>query len=286
MIIIQTEGGLGNQMFQYALGMAFAEKGILVKMDISRFEEQFGHNGYELERVFGMNAMYCSATERELVKRISKVKHLLFKTPYKEKNEWQWQYHHEVLKLQSGFLKGYWQSWKYFAAAELQVKQTFRFPALQDEQNKATEQKMVSTNSVSIHIRRGDYLNSNVNCSLPVSYYHEAIAFINKNISNPFYFVFSDDIDWAKENIQEQQVEFIGWNKGDNSYADMQLMSLCKHNIIANSSFSWWGAWLNKNANKTVIAPTPWMPSHTKGKDIIPDNWIQLPAAFVNTEST
>ena len=276
MIIIQIEGGLGNQMFQYALGIFFQVKHVPVKLDISKFEQQYGHNGYELERVFNINANYCSKTEREVVKRLSKLRHLLLNTPYKEKGEWQWQYKKEVSLLKFGFLKGYWQAGEYFAEAEKEVKQKFRFRPVEDDQNKIMLSKILNSNSVSIHIRRGDYVNSDINSSLQFSYYTEAIKFINNSISNPSYFVFSDDIEWAKENIKQERVNFIGWNKGNNSYIDMQLMSNCKHNIIANSSFSWWAAWLNSNHDKTVVAPQQWMRHLSKSNDIIPKEWVQL----------
>ena len=141
-------------------------------------------------------------------------------------------------------------------------------------------QKIMESNSVSLHIRRGDYLDNDINCSLGLPYYNEAIKFINTNISNPSYFVFSDDIEWAKENIKQEQMEFIGWNKGGNSYIDMQLMSSCKHNIIANSSFSWWAAWLNSNPDKKIAAPQQWMRHLQKKAGIIPKGWIQFPNNF------
>jgi len=282
MIIIQVEGGLGNQMFQYALGLSFVSRGVSVKLDISKFETQQGHNGFELQNVFAVHPLYCSGVEIKLLKTFSKLRHKILGTPYKEKAAWQWQYQAEVNKLQNGYLKGYWQCEKYFSHAAGLVKQQFSFSAVTDEVNSAMLNKIRNCNSVSLHIRRGDYLSPGIGASLGMEYYIEAIKYINDTITSPVYFIFSDDIEWAKENIQAADKEFISWNKGNNSYIDMQLMSNCKHNIIANSSFSWWGAWLNSNTEKLVIAPRPWMPSHTSGKDIIPEKWIPLPAAFVN----
>ncbi len=280
MIIIQVEGGLGNQMFQCALALSFINRGLTTKLDISKYEKQQSHNGYELEKVFNINQQYCSNAEKAFVKPISKLRHKVFNSPYKEKTEWQWHYHAAVNKLRSGYLKGYWQCEKYFIEAAGQVRQRFTFNPLQDDTNRAMMGKIRSHNSVSLHIRRGDYMNTDVATSLNMDYYNEAIKFINNTISNPYYFIFSDDIDWAKGNIKEQRVEFIDWNKGNNSYIDMHLMSHCKHNIIANSSFSWWGAWLNSNGGKTVVAPQQWMPHLKNGSDVIPEGWIQIPNHF------
>ncbi|MES2850565.1 MAG: alpha-1,2-fucosyltransferase [Bacteroidota bacterium] len=280
MVIIQVEGGLGNQMFQGALGFSFINKGLTTKLDISKYETQQSHNGYELERVFNINQQYCSAAEKAFVKPVSKLRHKMFGNPYKEKTEWQWRYHATVNKLNSGYLKGYWQCEKYFIEAADLVRQKFVFNPLQDDMNKAMMDKIKSHHSVSLHIRRGDYMNTGISASLNMDYYNAAIKHINDTISNPVYFVFSDDIDWAKENIKEERTAFIGWNKGNNSYIDMQLMSHCKHNIIANSSFSWWGAWLNSNAGKTVLAPQQWMPHLKNGSDVIPEGWVQIPNHF------
>lgn len=283
MIIIQVEGGLGNQMFQCALALSFINKGITAKLDIAPFKTQRTHNGYELDKVFSADLLYCSALEKTMVKTYSKLRHKLFGTPYKEKEALQWQYDAAVNTLQNGYLKGYWQCEKYFADAAELVKQTFSFAPLQEEKNIALLEQIQQCNAVSLHIRRGDYLSAGINASLGIDYYTAAIQYINRTVDNPVYFVFSDDMEWARQNTASVNAVYTGWNKGTRSYMDMQLMSHCKHNIIANSSFSWWGAWLNDNKEKTVIAPTPWMPSHKSAKEVIPAKWIELPAGFVNT---
>lgn len=280
MVIIQVEGGLGNQMFQYALYCSFAEKGVKAKLDISKFNNDSLHNGYELEKIFGLNASYSSKTERGIVKSVSKILHVLFKHPYKEKQDWQWMYYKEVNEIKFGFLKGYWQSEKYFSGIQDTIREKFTFPVLQDDRNKVTLEKINNSNSVSVHIRRGDYITDGRSCSLGMDYYINAIALMNEKITEPVYFIFSDDMQWVKENIKESRVYFIDWNKGKDSYIDMQLMSCCKHNIIANSSFSWWGAWLNKNPGKQVITPNKWMPQLEPGADIIPGDWVALNNSF------
>lgn len=279
MIIVQVEGGLGNQMFQSALALSFIDRGIVAKLDISPYRQQHAHNGYELERVFAIRQQYCSAAEKNSMKLWSKLRHKMTGAPYKEKDEWQWHYHSAVNRLTSGYLKGYWQCEEYFAAASSLVRKKFSFPDLIDEKNKAILEKINNSNSVSLHIRRGDYLHTGIAASLHPEYYSAAIEYINTVISNPHYFVFSDDMEWATQTITEQRVEFIDWNKAAKSYIDMQLMSACKHNIIANSSFSWWGAWLNTNPAKTVVAPKQWMPQ-IKHSNIIPKNWVTIANQF------
>lgn len=281
MVIIQIDGGLGNQMFGYALYCSFLEKGVSAKLDLSKYNrEGYAHNGYELERIFHVNAAYSSKNEREIVKSISKLMHVIFKHPYKETDQTQWIYQPAVANMKFGFLKGYWQTEKYYSNAKDTILQKFKFPALSDDQNIATLDKIKNSNSVSVHIRRGDYLLDGRSCTINIQYYKNALALINAKLSDPHFFVFSDDMEWAKKNIREQNVQFVDWNSGDKSYIDMQLMRSCQHNIIANSSFSWWGAWLNNNPAKIVIAPQQWMP-HTHGtRDLIPDSWIKLPVAY------
>jgi hypothetical protein len=280
MVIVQIDGWLGNQMFQYALCLALRQNGAVVKPDISSYSNGYLHNGYELEKLFNLNELYSSAAERNVHKRLGKLLHLLTRHPYKEKPNWQWQYHEGVNKIKFGFLKGYWQTEKYFENAATTVQQRFTFPSVKDEKNAATVQQIRNSNAVSLHIRRGDYITNERNCSLNEDYYKQAIEIINNRISNPVFFIFSDDMEWARKNIPVQEAVYVQWNKGTNSYIDMQLMSLCQHNIIANSSFSWWGAWLNRHTDKMVIAPQQWMPHLTKNTAVVPQHWIQVPNRF------
>ena len=278
MVVAQIDGGLGNQMFQYALCQSLVSKGVKVKLDISSFNAGSLHNGYELERVFSLHEDYCSRSERIIVKSLSKVLRVLFKRPYKEKREWQWVYHPEVNNIRFGFLKGYWQSEKYFSKSANIIRSKFTFPMLTDGRNMAVQDAIASTNGVGLHIRRRDYLRGG--CSLNIDYYRHAMALIKEQVSDPYYFVFSDDIEWAREHIEDSRAMFIDWNTGSNSFVDMQLMSLCRHNIIANSSFSWWGAWLNRNPSKLVIAPGQWMPGMKDTRDVLPEHWIPIATRF------
>ena len=153
---------------------------------------------------------------------------------------------------------------KYFEGIENDIKKDFRFKNQLDNKNLEILNEIENSNSISIHIRRGDYMSpENYNmygCIATPTYYKKAIKVIEEKVENPTFFVFSNDMDWVKKNIQiNSRVFYIDINSGNGSYKDMQLMSNCKHNIIANSSFSWWGAWLNENKNKIVIAPKKWI---------------------------
>jgi hypothetical protein len=180
------------------------------------------------------------------------------------------------------YINGYWQSEKYFKDIEEVLRKDFTVISPINQENQRMLNLINSTDSVSLHVRRGDYVtNPTTNsfhgtCSL--DYYAKAVRYIIENISNPHFFLISDDPDWVKENISiNKPVTVIDINTTDNGYDDLRLMSKCKHNIIANSSFSWWGAWLNNNPQKIVIAPEKWFLSpELNTKDLIPQGWMKL----------
>ena len=276
MLIVHLRGGLGNQMFQYALYLAAVESGKNASLDLSHFNKDNQSTQYELGNTFSIHAAPLPLWEKVLVKASWKFLHLLHQIPYKENDRSFGIFNKKVTALQFAYLKGYWQSEKYFEGISKTIRQHFTFPPFSDNKNKALFEQIVQRNSVSIHIRRGDYLKNNLNWSLDIDYYNRAIQLIKEKVTAPIFFIFSDDTQWAEENIKDPNCHFINWNKGDDSFRDMQLMSNCKHNIIANSSFSWWGAWLNNNEDKIVIAPDKWLSTMEGTRDIIPDSWIQL----------
>lgn len=144
--------------------------------------------------------------------------------------------------------------------------------------------KIINSNSISLHVRRGDYENNSSAKRLhggicTLNYYKQAIELVASRIKNPVFFIFSNDLKWARENLELEKYKqvLVNLNKGNNSYKDMYLMSKCKHNIIANSSFSWWGAWLNANPKKIVICPKRWYNNkRLDSKDIVPESWIRI----------
>ena len=276
MVIVKLWGGLGNQMFQYALYLAYKHKHVTVKLDKSFYDTYHDFNGYELEKIFAIQPDYSGALETSLLKAFSKLGSKLLGTPYKETTDMLCNYYEEVAEMKSGFLKGYWQSEKYFSDCTNIIRSAFAFSSPDDEKNKNTLAEMKNTNSVSVHIRRGDYLEQNRDWAIGPEYYKKAISEMQHRLESPVFFVFSDDIQWVKDNIDVPNPTYVTWNTKENSFRDMQLMSSCKHNIIANSSFSWWGAWLNENPGKIVLTPNRWFPFFEGTRDVIPSQWEKI----------
>jgi hypothetical protein len=291
MIIVKLIGGLGNQLFQYALGrhLAHIHKTEL-KLDVTGFEAYKLHS-YGLGK---FNIVENFATKEE-IKRFIKYRKkngriwFLYNRLIADKSmyvqERQFNFDPSVLRSKnSAYIDGFWQTEKYFKAIEEIIRKEFTLKTKISDYSAQIASCINNANSVSIHIRRGDYASDEKTnkyhglCSL--DYYHEAIKEIAKKIDKPHFFIFSDEPEWAKKNlILDFPATYVDGNKSDKNYEDLYLMSLCKHQIIANSSFSWWGAWLNQNKNKIVFAPKKWF-SYTKTSvntnDIIPDSWIKI----------
>jgi len=262
MIIVQLNGGLGNQMFQYAFGrqLAIINKTKL-KFHIAPLKKKNSWN-YMLNN-FKMNAII--ATDNEIFdikgkRDTSLLNKLLNKFYYGSSvlREQDYSFSEDNIVTKTNlFIIGYWQNEKYFKNIEKTIMKDFRFQDSIVNSNSEYKQKILKSNSISLHIRRGDYLSCEVqNLEVcPLEYYYKAVKKISKKIRSPHFFVFSDDINWIKKNLRiDFPVFFVENNENYQEY----LMSCCKHNIIANSSFSWWGAWLNKNDQKIVIAPKKW----------------------------
>lgn len=277
MKIVKYIGGLGNQMFIYAFSVALREtfrQEILV--DTHYYKSRIFHNGLEIERIFGIHL-----TEAKLSDKLKMSwyfpnywidYHLLGKLPARKNTVRELSGQKVNLELledsSDKFYDGYWQSYQYFDSYRDVILKEFTFPSInkEDKQNFALNENLKKEeNSVGIHIRRGDYLkNWKYRGLCGIDYYQKAIAYILVHIKSPKFFLFSDDIDWVKENISPllkgYNVTFVNWNHSINSYKDMQLMAMCKNLIIANSSFSWWAAYLNQN-NPIVVAPEKWINS-------------------------
>lgn len=272
--IIHFYGGLGNQMFQYAFYLSLHCK---YKLSIYLFDIQGSlscHNGFELPFIF----KNCHRGNSWLYKFTSnKIPFILANHLLYEQAD-ALQYFPEVYDF-IGFsvsYKGFWQTERYFQNIEKRVRKAFVFnEGLLNTKNHELSKQMQAVNSVSLHVRRGDYLYESFRQTCDIEYYQRAINYINSHVKEPVYYVFSDDIEWCKSNLPAINTTFIDWNNGSSNWQDMFLMSQCKHNIVANSSFSWWGAWLNAFVNKIVIAPQVWFVGNYN-EDIVPKEWIRL----------
>lgn len=290
MEIIISCGGLGNQMFHYAFYLAKKRKN---KSTLFCYPQKtMEHNGYELENVFGIrqNAgrFYVIAyivwklivfRNKKYFSHIASFGiHIIKFLGIKIKIELELgTYNSDYLENEKGITVyyGYWQTEKYFATIKDSIYDAFSFNKQNlSEKSYSALQQIEKTNSVSIHIRRGDQVsNLSVGNISTKTYYQKALQYVDNHIESPTYFVFSDDIPWVKKNLQIPNPQYIDWNRKRDDWQDMLLMSKCKHNIIANSTFSWWGAWLNTNPGKKVISPNKFSNTSLL-PDLIPAEWI------------
>lgn len=289
MKIVRIIGGLGNQMFQWAfmrsLGAVWPEEE--VKADLRFFKGYGLHNGFELRRVFGLDVLVASRGELWKVTvpvgsyRLGRVREEAGLLRRSEVLEWKCR---DVAKAMAdsrkGYFLGYWQDEKYFKAVAGKVRADFRFPAFTEGKNVELAHRLAKGMWCSVHVRRGDYLKHKMYRGLcEADYYRRAIEEIRRRVGKGVRFVvFSNDMGWVRENLGKElgdDTVMVDWNCGGDSYRDMQLMSMCRHNIIANSSFSWWGAWLNGYEDKVVIAPKVWLNGEGAFNPAC-DSWVKI----------
>lgn len=302
MKIVKIIGGLGNQMFQYAFYLAHSKTDCSIKIDISEFEGYSLHQGFELSTIFKINTESIIATKEEIkqLKDIApyfkirkKIGSVLFSNPNQFiKNTHYIQPNYSVFytaepNQNNKYLDGYWQSQKYFEEIESDIYETFRWENI-PQKNKQLAEQLAAENSIAIHIRRFDKPNNLKQLIYRIrlqlvwrvckkKYYEKAISYFQKSMSEPKFYVFTDNIEWSRRIFATgQNFTIVDWNRGKESHWDMFLMSRCKHNIISMSSFSWWGAWLNQNPKKIVIAPKKWAVKFIKDIDLIPSSWIRI----------
>lgn len=287
MIIVKLKGGLGNQLFQYAFGRLISlRRGEELKLD----KDVLTQRG-EVYRFYGLDVFNIKvkiASREEVLKlkypygliskawRLFKAKFLrIFNIGYKK----------SLLKTKARYLDGFFQSYKYLEPIrrellkDLSLKNDnlkIKYPAILEE--------IISTESVAVHIRRGDYVNNpktkKAHFICDLNYYEKAFRLIKDKLKEknlePKFFIFSDDISWAKDNLKEDNLVFVS-RPEILDYEELILMSKAKHNIIANSSFSFWSAWLNSNPEKIVIAPTLWNRKYQRAyKDLLPEDWLRV----------
>ena len=285
MVILELSGGLGNQMFQFALYKKLQSIGRNVVFDLSHYDCE-GTRQLELQLFDGIkhgniltisNMDYIRRVKRYLINKLNRV--------YQDKIGI---FQPEIYDMDWVRLVGYWQNEKYFADIREDILKSFSFDRnTVGDYNNRLAQEMENRTSVSLHVRRGDYLDPRYshayNNICTVDYYKKAVKYINDNVGNPYFYIFSDDLEWVKDNISllmgsnnvDDRVTFVDGNRGENSYLDMFLMSQCRHHIIANSTFSWWGAWLGTNEDKIVVSPSRWLANHDT-TDTICDGWIRV----------
>jgi glycosyltransferase involved in cell wall biosynthesis len=294
MVIVKLYGGLGNQMFQYALGLKMAKKlRTELKMDLGFFQTAHGplvtSRAYELDS-WGIAAR--QASERELRPYLSPntnlISRLIVKLSgpskrYVKVREKQFNFDPSIGDLHGElYLDGYWQSAYYFNDTEEFIRTAYCLKTVPDERNLRMETIVTNSESVAIHVRRMDYVkNPEVNSFhgvLEAAYYLKAVRLLQEKYTDLHLFLFSDDPLWVAENLKfDVPSTVIQHNDSSQSHMDMWLMSRCKHQIIANSSFSWWAAWLNQYPNKTVVAPLNWFADKNRNtNDLIPTSWIRL----------
>lgn len=280
MRLIKMTGGLGNQMFIYAFYLRMKKSFPNVRIDLSDMVHYKVHYGYEMHRVFNLpHEEFCI---NQPLKKV--MEFLFFKKIYerKQKPDGLYPYYEKRYGWPLLYFKGFYQSERYFADIEDEIRRAFAFDRSRASERslRMAAQMAADPHAVSLHVRRGDYLQSQhwattgSVCQLP--YYRNAVAEMNRRIATPTFYVFSDDLAWVKENIPLENAVYVDWNKGEDSWQDMMLMSCCHHHIICNSTFSWWGAWLNPRKDKMVLMPDRWF-QHCETPQIYPPGWIKVP---------
>jgi len=283
MIITRLHGRLGNQMFQYAAGRALADRvGVPLALD-SRGAILRGEG--VLTRVFDLEL--ADPVHLPPLKQTNPLRYAIWRgigqkvgaKPYFRRErglgynpafeDWG----------DNSYLHGYWQSQKYFQNSAERIRSDFTFPAFSNQQNAEMAARIAESTAISLHVRRGDYLTFAAHVLCDQAYYDTALAKVLDGLQgDPIVYVFSDDPQWAKDNLSlpcEKVV--VDFNGPETDFEDMRLMSLCQHNIIGNSSFSWWAAWLNQTPGRRVAGPAKWFGDpKLSNPDIFPHDWPRI----------
>ena len=278
MIIINLKGGLGNQMFQYALGRKLSlQNGAELKLDISGYSRQ-NPRAYRLGD-FNIAENIARPEEIKKLKYPFGIFSMIWRRfSSKILRRFYIGWEPQVLATKDGsFIDGFWNSYKYFNGIADTIKRDFTLKEPLNKTHPELLNQISSASSISLHIRRGDYVANPTHdiCDLP--YYYKAVQVIAEKVSSPAFFIFSDDIEWAKQNLRLDFPAIFVSSPEIKDTEELILMSHCRHNIIANSTFSWWAAWLNENENKIVVAPKKWNNTYQKYYQyLLPDNWLKI----------
>jgi hypothetical protein len=319
-VATRLSGGLGNQLFQYAAGRCLAHQcGARLVIDTSPFSlprerRKFGLGLYPIDAEIVADG-YCypplrpvvklprprrasehgildriihrvarsSGTAEELIRGVARqLDRVTGGAPsLRVFNERDFDYDVAFASLRGPtYLVGYWQSYKYFEPVHDVVRQEIKLMSPPNQLNSSWLARIKGSNSVSMHVRRTDYLSpDHVDlhgfCSL--SYYDRAMTLMKELVENPIFFIFSDDLEWCRSRIVGPEINLVDANGADAPQEELRLMASCRHHVIANSSFSWWGAWLGRHAEQTVVRPDRWFTPRLDTPDLFPSAWIALP---------
>jgi hypothetical protein len=295
MIIVNLVGGLGNQMFQYACGRAQAlELNMPLKAMVDMFGMYPGRNGPELDRVFALQLELAQQTDlRKMIGafRVSPAVRRVLATkalaPIRGRHFISEPHGGPAKSLvdkvrKGGYLQGYWQSERYFLKYEEAIRRDFTFRHSVTGHNVQLARMILNAVAVSVHVRRGDYVSNPaafaVHGTCAPEYYYRAIESVRRRLPSARLFAFSDDPKWVRDVLipRYPDLVLVDHNRHEDSYNDMRLMSLCRHHVISNSSFSWWAAWLNSCSDKIVIAPRKWLANGAATDDLIPRTWERM----------
>jgi hypothetical protein len=291
-ITVSVYGGLGNQMFQYALGTTLAQRNAAqLVLDLGWFECRKApsvtpwkfalHNFPRTEFITSSRGADLFEDRRTLKSVAAKVNAKLGRFICGDRLYVERHFHYDpgVLSARAGaWLVGYWQSPKYFESAAETLKHQFGRTNLSEDSERICE-NIAITNSVCLHVRRGDYLGTSTHGVCDADYYRQAIQLLSRELEDPHFFIFSDDPEWARMNVRVtgRGSTVVDVNGPEQAHEDLMLMSTCKHFIIANSTFSWWAAWLSTHEKKRVVSPMRWFATPDfDTRDLLPSDWRRL----------
>lgn len=287
MIIVKFTDGMGNQMFQYAfyLALRYANPFNDIKVDLHELDCNFDSpiifNIFKLQYNVASTSDYNRLGCFNFWDRFKRRLGIRKKTVYVERDEGVFD-NRLVCNINNRYYQGYWQSYKYFESFRNDLLRYYKFPIPDNSNNHFIKLINKYQNSVSLHVRMGDYLRDDCvkifGNICTKDYYLNAVNYFRNRFGDCHFFLFSNDLNKAIDflNMRDaKDVTVVDCNDEKNGWADMYLMSLCRFNIIANSSFSWWGAWLNQNESKVVIAPKKWLNTQEM-PDICPPDWIRI----------
>ena len=280
MVIVRFQGGIGNQLFQYAFYKKLEHIGKDVYADLNTFGYRTEKREYQLPLL----GLEVREAPYNIIRKMFPIgediwSKVLRNTVFKKhciKDRDSQVFDEKFYEYDNIYLSGYWQTEKYFGDIKDNILNNINFASIDNSDNVSVLKKIRRTNSISIHIRFGDYIENPMYKDICTrDYYISAINEMKKKCTDSRLFVFSDDGEKAREFLGNLQYDLVDFNTGDSSYYDMYLMSQCKHNIIANSSYSWWGAYLNKNPYKIVIAPSLWI-NNCRCDDVWLSSWLKV----------